>query len=162
MQLDHSFYGLLVGLLVLIFVQDTKAIPIAQRMVTLPLTPVELSRPDIHPQVVSRSSTTLNIIAYYHSHVVKLLQLHMNRGVRRLAHMTGREEPSVEELRNNLSRRILSIEETVPVSKRFNRIGTNPKVSTGSAGVNAIAKVNVLLEMPVTSCTHDTSLSMPS
>jgi hypothetical protein len=61
------------------------------------------------------------------SFFVQLFQQHMNRGQRRLARMTGRAEPSVEELRDNLHKRALSIEGRDALSKRYNRAGTKWK-----------------------------------
>jgi len=60
-------------------------------MVTMPLKRLHVSRGgDLHPQV--------------------FLQQHINRGSKRLAHMTGREEPSEHVLRSELHRRLYLLE----------------------------------------------------
>lgn len=46
------------------------------------------------------------------------LQQHVNRGVRRLARMTGRDAPSEVELKENLQKRVLSLEND-PLAKRY-------------------------------------------
>jgi len=110
MQFEFSFSVLLVGVLVAISTQNAQALPLAKHsagMVTLSLNAVKRSGADIHPQI--------------------LFQQHMNRGQRRLARMTGRAEPSVEELRDNLHKRALSIEGRDALSKRYNRAGTKWK-----------------------------------
>lgn len=103
MQLHLSFATLLAGvLLALSTAQDSAAAPIAKRkagLVTLPLTRVK-ARDDVHPSIY--------------------LQQHINRGNRRLARMTGREEPTDLELRAALEKRILATgDETL--AKRYLR-----------------------------------------
>ncbi|CAL1717130.1 unnamed protein product [Somion occarium] len=78
-------------------------------------------------------------------HPVILLQQHINRGLKRYAHMTGREAPSNLELRANIHKR-MHISSTSPgsrkhaVNKRYNR-GTdaaNGTTSNGSAGFSEV------------------------
>jgi len=106
MQLNPLFAALLAGVL-LTFSQHVVAAPAKRQpnMITLPLKRVE-QRSDVHPQI--------------------LLQQHINRGIRRLARMTGRDV-SDHELRANLERRIASIEDE-DLMKRYNRQGV-PKAS---------------------------------
>jgi len=74
-------------------------------LVTLPLKRLE-SRADVHPQV--------------------LYQQHINRGHKRLARMSGSEEPSAAELESSLVKRILSIRDDSDFAKRYNRAGVEP------------------------------------
>jgi len=85
-------FSLLLASLLLAFV-DAAPIRRPAGMVTLPLKRLQ-QRSDVHPTV--------------------LLQQHINRSHRRYARMTGRKEPSSEELEANLV-------------KRFNRAGAQPK-----------------------------------
>lgn len=50
------------------------------------------------------------------------LQQNINRSVRRLARMTGRDLPSDHELRSNLHKRIESLNDE-ELTKRYNRVG---------------------------------------
>ncbi|KAJ7454804.1 aspartic peptidase A1 [Mycena latifolia] len=71
-------------------------------MITLPLKRMEV-RGDAHPQI--------------------LLQQHINRASRRLARMSGREEPSDAVLAEALRKRVLSVEGPEGLERRFNRVG---------------------------------------
>ncbi|KAF7976588.1 hypothetical protein HWV62_2237 [Athelia sp. TMB] len=76
-------------------------------LVTLPLKRLHGQRSDVHPQL--------------------LLQQHMNRGHKRLARMTGRDEPTAEQQLAKLHKRMFLLENG-PGShsdKRFNRDGVN-------------------------------------
>jgi len=134
MQLKLSFSLLLSSLL--LGYQHVDAVPVKRNpgMVTLPLKRLEHRRGDIHPQV--------------------FLQQHINRGHKRLARMTGRDEPSVIQLRANLERRLESLQDS-QLEKRYNRHGvkkaqprpatldaaTDPNATAGSvgAGNNAVS-----------------------
>jgi hypothetical protein len=117
MQLTISFTTLLATALLVFTAQDVAAAPTMKRstnMVKLPLKRLE-QRGDIHPQV--------------------LLQQNINRSHRRLARMTGRAEPSHEQLRSNLHKRLLSVSETEgQLSKRFYRKNKATGVATFAAG----------------------------
>jgi len=117
MQLSLSFSALLAGVLVALSVPDVQAAPTrrAPRMVTLPLKRMEV-RSDVHPQI--------------------LLQQHINRASRRLARMTGREEPTNAMMTEALRKRVFDIEGSEGLErrrlghaaaqkadKRFNRTG---------------------------------------
>jgi len=81
----------------------------APGLVTLPLKRVHQSIPNgsIHPQV--------------------FLQQNINRSLKRHARMTGRDVPSNAELKRNIQKRMLAIEDAAPAkrshSKRYNRHG---------------------------------------
>jgi hypothetical protein len=94
MQLGLSF-SLLLASLCLILSASVEAVPTKRNtgLVTLPLRRLQ-QRTDVHPTI--------------------LLQQHINRAHRRHARMTGRKEPSSEQLKHNLL-------------ERFNRIGTHIK-----------------------------------
>lgn len=109
-------------------------------MVSLPLKRLHQPRNDIHPQVVSAAGLSdafekLIILP-------KLLQQHINRGTRRLARMTGRQEPSKDEQRAKLHKRMYLLEHG-PGSrngKRYNRNGvTNSDALVKSAKSNSLA-----------------------
>ena len=51
------------------------------------------------------------------------MQLRINRGIRRLAKMTGAEPPSDQDLKQRLERRMLSLNVPSGIGRRFNRIG---------------------------------------
>jgi hypothetical protein len=51
------------------------------------------------------------------------LQQNINRGIRRLARMTGREAPSSSALEQNLVERVQAVEGTESLERRFNRMG---------------------------------------
>jgi len=107
--MQFKFSALLTGVVIAL---TAEALPLpypkpTTGTVTLPLKRLEY-RSDAHPQIVH--------------------QQHINRGYRRLARMTGRAEPTTEELTNNLRKRILSIEGEEGLSKRYNRVGL-PKAS---------------------------------
>lgn len=101
MNLSLSFYALLAGVLLALSAQDADAHPIVKRggSVTLPLKRIQ-QRSDLHPQI--------------------LHQQNINRALRRLARMTGRQAPSDAELRRNLEKRVASLEND-PVYKRYHR-----------------------------------------
>jgi len=124
MQLTVSFTTLLATALLVFTAQDVAAAPTMKRstgMVKLPLKRLE-QRGDIHPQV--------------------LLQQNINRSHKRLARMTGRAEPSHEQLRSNLHKRLLSVSETEgQLSKRFYRKNKSAGVASFAAG-NIIATSN--------------------
>jgi hypothetical protein len=56
---------------------------------------------------------------FLHQH----LQQHINRGIRRLARMTGRQAPSSSSLEQNLVKRVQAVEGTEGLERRFNRQG---------------------------------------
>ncbi|KAJ3483390.1 hypothetical protein NLI96_g6342 [Meripilus lineatus] len=127
MQLGFSFSLLLASIL---FTLSTgvQAAPTRRAnpgFVTLPIKRIHQARDDIHPHV--------------------FLQQHVNRGLKRLARMTGREAPSDLELRENLNKRLY-----IPASgtgsrqsKRFDRNGAGRRISTTNvAAKNRKAKGN--------------------
>ncbi|KAK0193667.1 acid protease [Armillaria mellea] len=101
MNLSLSFYALLAGVLLALSAQDADAHPVVKRggSVTLPLKRIQ-QRSDLHPQI--------------------LHQQNINRALRRLARMTGRQAPSDAELRRNLEKRVASLEND-PIYKRYHR-----------------------------------------
>ncbi|KAK0450070.1 acid protease [Armillaria borealis] len=101
MNLSLSFYALLAGVLLALSAQDADAHPVIKRggSATLPLKRIQ-QRSDLHPQI--------------------LHQQNINRALRRLARMTGRQAPSDAELRRNLEKRVASLEND-PVYKRYHR-----------------------------------------
>ncbi|KAK0485092.1 acid protease [Armillaria novae-zelandiae] len=101
MNLSLSFYALLAGVLLALSAQDADAHPVVKRggSVTLPLKRIQ-QRSDLHPQI--------------------LHQQNINRALRRLARMTGRQAPSDAELRRNLEKRVASLEND-PVYKRYHK-----------------------------------------
>ncbi|PPQ77889.1 hypothetical protein CVT25_015376 [Psilocybe cyanescens] len=114
MQLSLPFSAVLASVLFMMFVQVADSAPVkrAPKFVTLPLKRVEQAR-NVHGQIY--------------------LQQHMNRGIRRLARMTGCEEPSRRDLHSRLERRILSVEGPEGLEKRFNRFGLPaPSQSSGA------------------------------
>jgi len=120
MQLGLSFSALLASFFVVMSASGVQALPVKRNagMVTLPLKRLE-SRSDIHPQL--------------------LFQQHVNRGHRRLARMTGRQEPSEQELRERLRKRMYLLEHG-PGShkgpgKRYNRHGISHNDATSSGRV---------------------------
>ncbi|KJA26380.1 hypothetical protein HYPSUDRAFT_36694 [Hypholoma sublateritium FD-334 SS-4] len=105
MQLGASMTVLLAGVLLMLTANVVESVPLTKRtpqFVTLPLkrmVPVG----GLHPQIY--------------------LQQQINRGVRRLARMTGRAGPSDAELVANLERRVLAIEGPEGLERRYNRMG---------------------------------------
>jgi hypothetical protein len=92
------------------------------KSVTLPLRRVEMAR-GVHPQIN--------------------LQQNINRSIRRLARMTGREEPSTRELQENLQRRVLQVEGPEMLEKRYNRHGVPKKTASKSkAAGSTLAATN--------------------
>ncbi|KAF8150776.1 aspartic peptidase A1 [Crassisporium funariophilum] len=72
------------------------------KLVTLPLKRAE-QESNVHPQIK--------------------LQQHINRSIRRLARMTGREAPSARSLEQGLQKRVLAVEGQQGLERRFNRMG---------------------------------------
>ncbi|KAJ7746620.1 acid protease [Mycena metata] len=105
MHLSISFSALLAGVLVAV-----EAAPLAQpakpRFVSMPLTRME-ARGDAHPQI--------------------MLQQHINRASKRLARMTGREAPTDAMMLEALRKRVLAVEGTEGLERRFNRAGVPSK-----------------------------------
>jgi hypothetical protein len=115
MQLKSSFAALLAG--VLATIQLVEAAPATPGMVTLPLKRVEQRSADVHPSIY--------------------LQQHINRGIRRLARMTGREV-SEHQLRANLEKRVAAIGDE-ELTKRFNRMGLSSS-QKATRGVKELRK----------------------
>ncbi|KAH8100901.1 acid protease [Cristinia sonorae] len=107
MQLAYSFVFLLASVLVSLSPSAQAAPAKRAELITLPLKRVHQSVPNIHPAVY--------------------LQQNINRGLRRHARMTGREAPSDTELKRNIHKRLLAIEEAELKKrgheKRYNRHG---------------------------------------
>jgi len=91
MHVKHSL-SLVCFAIVGLLADNALALPFNQPggIVRLPLKPVQQRRRDLHPQI--------------------LHQQNMNRAYRRFARMAGRTEPSSAELRENLDRRLESLE----------------------------------------------------
>jgi len=128
MQFSLRISTLLAGLIILLSLHAVDSLFVSTRrsesqFFTLPLRSIQ-QRSDIHPQI--------------------LLQMHINRSIRRLAKMTGAEPPSDRSLEQRLQRRILSLDPSdidrrfnrfgvprnvrdVQLEKRFNRAGLNPR-----------------------------------
>ncbi|KAG5645562.1 hypothetical protein DXG03_005838 [Asterophora parasitica] len=92
-------------------------------LVTLPLKRLE-QRSNVHP-----------LIAH---------QQNINRSHRRFARMTGRSEPTSEELRSNLHKRVLAVSGEEGLVKRYNRVGvvkgkSKSRLAAGSGAVLASA-----------------------
>ncbi|KAI5119836.1 hypothetical protein M0805_008402 [Coniferiporia weirii] len=108
MQLLVSFSTLLASLLLAItLASDVDARPFRRNagMITFPVKRIA-QRSDIHPQI--------------------LLQQHVNRGMKRLARMTGRDEPTDLQLRDNLHKRMFLLPNVHTPEKRYNRQGVKP------------------------------------
>jgi len=105
MQVLPMISALLAGLIILLSLHAVDSLSVSRRsepqLLTLPLHPIP-KRTDIHPQM--------------------LLQLHINRAIRRLATMTGAEPPSDQSLKQRLERRMLSLNDPSDIDRRFNRI----------------------------------------
>ncbi|EKM78686.1 hypothetical protein AGABI1DRAFT_114293 [Agaricus bisporus var. burnettii JB137-S8] len=124
MQFQSSFMLLLTGVFVVL--SNTlfiNALPISEKrnsgVVTLPLKRVKTSR-SLHPQI--------------------LLQQNINRSNRRLARMTGRDEPTTEELERHLVRRVASVEGLEGLEKRYNRGGVPKSKAKGGASNKGTSK----------------------
>lgn len=52
--------------------------------------------------------------------------MRINRGIRRLARMTGAEPPSMEDLQKRLEDRVLSVDAAAEIDKLFNRLDGSP------------------------------------
>lgn len=100
-------------------------------LVTLPLTRLHKARDDVHPQI--------------------LLQQHANRAHRRLARMTGKREPSEEEMHAAIQKRLVivgngveSLRNKKPQEKRKFNVGkVDAELSRIRQGTNPKPKVNV-------------------
>jgi hypothetical protein len=123
---------LLASAIIMMSMQVVESSPLVKRnskFVTMPLKRVDAERTrDLHPQI--------------------RLQQNINRGIRRLARMTGRDAPSSSSLEQNLVKRVqavegteglerrfnhMGLERTVVLEKRYNRIGyTPPKANSAS------------------------------
>jgi hypothetical protein len=104
MQLSQTVPMLLAGILLVL--SFANASPLVHRrspnkFITLPLKRYVYEPKDLHPLIVSE-------------------QL-INRGLLRLARMSGVPEPPLELLERNLMRRVLSVEGTEGLERRFNR-----------------------------------------
>ncbi|KAF9524418.1 aspartic peptidase A1 [Crepidotus variabilis] len=76
--------------------------------------------------LLRRNSKLLSLPLRRYEHATDLpaqlkLQQHINRGLHRLARMTGGEVPSRRELEENLERRVLAVEGPEGFERRFNR-----------------------------------------
>ncbi|KAJ3828234.1 acid protease [Lentinula raphanica] len=129
MQLQLSFATLLAGVLfALSTVQDADARPTKRSpgTVTLPLKRVPRAE-GIPPTVY--------------------LQQHINRAHKRLARMKKREVPSDLQLRQNIERRMLALEDS-PLDKRFNRQGVKKTArSTNHIGLAGASHSSRSLEL---------------
>jgi len=150
MKFDISFSVLLTSLL---YASSVEAIPAKRNanpgMVTLPLKRLHQTRTDIHPHL--------------------FIQQHKNRGHRRLARMTGRSEPSSDELRGNLVKRMSMIDSELAArsqslesealtgsnfSGRFRKGKAAKGVAAGAAGAASAGALGALAggasaDMPV-------------
>jgi len=119
MQLHVSFLALLAGFFTISATVQAAPLPTKRTngRITLPLTRVE-QRSDLHPSI---------------SH-----QQMINRSQRRYARMTGRAEPSVDELEYNLRKRVLAVEGEEGLTKRYNRVGLHKNKAANLAGTNAL------------------------
>lgn len=109
--MQPRFLSLLVGLLAALFVN---ALPVTfppRGLVTLPLKRLQ-QRSDVHP-----------LIAH---------QQQINRSQRRLARMSGGAEPSTEELTENLRKRLVAIDDSEVLEKRYSRFGVPKKQKSKS------------------------------
>lgn len=97
---------LLAGLIIFLSLHAVDSLSPSRRsepqLFTLPIRPIP--RPsNIHPQI--------------------LLQMDINRGIRRLAKMTGAAPPSDRSLQQRIAKRILSLDVPSGIDKRLNRLG---------------------------------------
>lgn len=129
MQLALSFSTLLACLLItLASVDNAQAVPAKRsgNIVTLPLKRVNGARSDIHPQVVSgHCSFAVHREIQIICNCCQLFQQHLNRGLKRYAKMTKREQPSKRELEDKLHRRVATHAPYARTEKRFYRHGTS-------------------------------------
>ena len=115
---------LLGSVLIMMSMQVVESLPLIKRnskFVTMPLKRVEQAR-DIHPQIVCP------LTFFYCKGLTRLflhqrLQQNINRGIRRLARMTGRQAPSSSSLEQNLVKRVQAVEGTEVLERRYNRMG---------------------------------------
>ena len=127
MLFSSSLSTLLASVLIMMSMQAVESVPLVKRndkFVTMPLKRVEQSG-DLHPQIVCLSSHLL----FDQKGLTQLilhqrLQQNINRGIRRLARMSGREAPSTSTLEQNLVKRVQAVEGTEVLERRFNRMGT--------------------------------------
>ncbi|GLB40508.1 putative peptidase A1 family protein [Lyophyllum shimeji] len=118
--MHFRFSALLAGVLLALSVHalpspkpNPNPTPAPGGLVTLPLHRVE-QRSNVHP-----------LIAH---------QQNINRSQRRYARMTGRREPTTEELHENLRKRVLAVEGEQGLERRYNRIGVPKKSKTAGSG----------------------------
>lgn len=151
MQFSLRMSTLLTGLVVMLSLQAVDSLSLSKRrpqLLTLPLTPVQ-RRTDVHPQI--------------------LLQMHINRSIRRLARMTGAEPPSARSLQQRLEKRVLAIEGPDGLRKRFYRFGHGvPHVAPSEREVQLEKRFNRLgakhgfsFDETTTSDTSDVSFANP-
>ena len=127
MLFSLSLSTLLTIVLIMMSMQVVESMPLVKRnskFVTIPLKRVEQAG-DLHPQIVCPSPHLLfdwkgltQLILH------QRLQQNINRGIRRLARMSGREAPSTSTLEQNLVKRVQAVEGTEVLERRFNRMGT--------------------------------------
>ncbi|KAF9490810.1 acid protease [Pleurotus eryngii] len=133
MQLKLTFSALLAVLLV-----SVEASPVAKRnthgIITLPLHRVQRDN-NVHP-------------------IVKLQQ-HINRSNRRLARMTGRAEPDQHEMVTSIQKRLVSIDDTDVLEKRYNRHGAKTQ------GVKGLKLVGPSVEEAAGTAKAATSQTLP-
>ncbi|KAG8696701.1 hypothetical protein FRC09_008314 [Ceratobasidium sp. 395] len=118
-------------LLASILFTPAEAVPTPRNvgLVTLPLTRLHKARSDVHPQI--------------------FLQQHANRAHRRLARMTGKREPSAEEMRAAIQKRMVIVGDGVEAlrnkqtQKRKYTVGkVDSELSRIREGAHVAAKVN--------------------
>jgi len=95
------------------------------------------SQVDAVPLISKRASTsiTLPLRRFHHVrdvHPLINLQQNINRAVRRLARMTGRDVPSDEVLSHMLHKRVVSLGGEEGLARRFNHQGVPSRKKTGS------------------------------
>ncbi|KAG9118508.1 hypothetical protein FRC07_006946 [Ceratobasidium sp. 392] len=123
-------------LLASILFTPAEAVPTPRNvgLVTLPLTRMHKARNDVHPQIVGAT----------------LLQQHANRAHRRLARMTGKREPTKEEMSAAIQKRMVIVGDGVEAlrnkqtQKRKYTVGkVDSELSRIREGANVAAVVNV-------------------
>jgi hypothetical protein len=123
-------------LLASILFAPAEAAPYARNvgLITLPLTHVRQARDDVHPQI--------------------LLQQHANRAHRRLARMSGKREPTVEEMSAAIEKRLFIVGDGVEALKNKSqqkRKFTVGKVDSELARIREGARVAAALPKRQTS-----------
>ncbi|TFK72960.1 aspartic peptidase A1 [Pluteus cervinus] len=128
-----TFQTILLAVTFLVLQTEGSPLPRRALAVTLPLKRAQSTQRGLHPQIQ--------------------LQQRMNRAHSRLARMTGRAPPTDLEMRNNLHRRMLALEEGNALSKRYNRIGVpkqNPESQPAAGkGFNELAAGSSLSSLGV-------------